>query len=180
MSPTTHGTQTGVVAALRFLWPYWSLLLQPACLHSPPSRTNPHRSIIQRLSALLSFATKFLYQRDNSWSMKMSSTIRFGEYKILHFKFKAIVAFLQSVNLCQRKNVVVGLVDNYYWQTFLSTNTQHHLYVALRSLCGSKNWERKLKLMDEEWGAYMGSMREQFCIWIDAFIAWLLQSVSTD
>ena len=188
MSPTTHGTQTGVVAALRFLWPYWSLLLQPACLHSPPSRTNPHGSIIQRPSALLSFATKFLNQRNNSWSTKISSTIRFGEYKILHFKFKAIVAFLQSVNLCQRKNVVVGLVDNCYWTDFLIN--QHptpslyvalrSLYVALRSLCGSKKWERKLKLMDEAWGAYMGSMREQFCIWIDAFIAWLLQSVSTD
>lgn len=178
MSPTTHGTQTGVVAALRFLWPYWSLLLQPACLHSPPSRTNPHGSIIQLPSALLSFATKFLNQRNNSWSTKMSSTIRFGEYKVLHFKFKVIVAFLQSVNLCQRKNVVVGVVDIVHWttgQTFLWTDTQHHLYI-----CGSENWERKLKLMDEAWGAYMGSMREQFCIWIDAFMAWLLQSVSTD
>ena len=88
----------------------------------------------------------------------MSSTIRLAEYKVLHFKFKVIVVFLQSVNLCQRKNVVVGVVDNYYWTDFLIN--QHptpslyvafrSLYVAPRSLCGSKNWERKLKLMDEE------------------------------
>ena len=147
MSPTTHGTQTGVVAALRFLWPYWSLLLQPACLHSPPSRTNPHGSIIQLPSALLSFATKFLNQRNNSWSTKMSSTIRFGEYKISHFKFKIIVALLQSVNLCQRKNVVVGVVDIVHWttgQTFLWTDTQHHLFMWL--------WELGKKIEVDGWG----------------------------
>ena len=103
--------------------------------------TAPHHeqihtvgSIIQRPSALLSFATKFLNQRNNSWSTKMSSTIRFGEYKILHFQFKAIVAFLQSVNLCQRKNVVVGVVDIVHWttgHTFLWTDTQHHLFMWL-------------------------------------------------
>ena len=86
-------------------------------------------------------------ERNNSWSTKMSSTIRFGEYKILHFKFKVIVAFLQSVNLCQRKNVVVGVVDIVHWttgQTFLWTDTQHHLFMWL--------WELGKKIEVDGWG----------------------------